>query len=551
MPVAALAWESYGYASEVDHFDWFARSQVVQTTDPFAGCPLELERWQLEFMGEALAVDEDLRRIWRSVVLVVSRKNGKTALLAAYALYRLLMDDGNPEILLAAASDKNARRLFDAVVGYARANPDLEAQLHIREYEGEIVRADGRGKIIRLATDPTVLHGYNPSLVICDELHAWTKPSLRKVWAALTTAGGARSNPQVFTITTAGEAAQRETSILGRMLTTNEQRGELEKRPGLTISRNRAGQMLIYNYSAPTKEPRDFAAMKLANPASWISTEYLRRQADNPELSEAEVLQFHGCVWAKGDSTWLDPIAFAELAAPRDVDLDETPFVAAFDGSDTRDSTVIVGATVEEHPYVWVIAAWERPLELAPKAAWRVPRGDVVDTIERVIERDGCREFAPDPPGWRREIEELEQTYGDLVVRFETNQPRRMGPACDDFTQGVLGPGGDDDDELGEPAPRGEPELSHDGTELLVRHLGHCCPVKRGGYTLVKKDSDDSPRKIDAAVGAIVAYHRARWLYTNAEEEDMVAIVVEPPKPPQPKRSSKPAAPARDRRRRT
>ena len=39
--------------------------------------------------------------------------------------------------------------------------------------------------------------------------------------------------------------------------------------------------------------------MKLANPASWITRDYLRRQAENPELTDAQVLQLHGCVWAE------------------------------------------------------------------------------------------------------------------------------------------------------------------------------------------------------------------------------------------------------------
>ena len=79
-----------------------------------------LEPWQLDFFEEALAVDSQIRPYWSSVALVVSRKNGKTAMLAALAVYRLLEDEGQPEILLAAASDKQAGRLFDAVLSYLR-----------------------------------------------------------------------------------------------------------------------------------------------------------------------------------------------------------------------------------------------------------------------------------------------------------------------------------------------------------------------------------------------------------------------------------------------
>jgi hypothetical protein len=526
IPKPQMRWEQYGHASEIDYFAWWCAKNIIQSTEPFTGQPLILEPWQLEFMGEALAVDVNLSKVWKSIALIVSRKNGKTALLAAYALYHLLETDGNPEVLLAAASDKNARRLFDAVVLYIRANPALEAQVHIRDYIGEITRRDGLGTIYRLANDPTNLHGYNPSLVIVDELHAWTKPSHRLVWTALTTAGGARGNPQVFTITTAGEASQRKTSILGKMLTQNEERGELEKMPGLTISRNRDGETLFYNYCAPTAEHTDLEALKLANPSSWITVDgYLKRQSANPELTPAEVLQFHGCVWAAGETTWIDPDVFANLAADRGPMPDATECVLAFDGSYNRDSTALVGATIEANPYVWVERVWERPPN---EPDWRTPRNEVMAAIEDAMGRYDVREFAPDPPGWHREIEELEAEYGEVVVRFETSQPRRMGPAADDFKQAVLGPGVTDAEALDEdfvPEPF-TPEISHDGSEVLIRHLSNCVPVIRAGFTVPTKESLDSPHKIDAALSAVIAYHRAKWLYTN-QQDDLVVMVVD------------------------
>jgi hypothetical protein len=101
--------------------------------------------------------------------------------------------------------------------------------------------------------------------------------------------------------------------------------------------------------------------------------------------------------------------------------------VLAFDGSYNRDSTALIGATIEEHPYVWVEARVGTP---ANEPDWRTPRNEVMAAIEDALARYDVREFAPDPPGWHREIEELEAMYGEIVVRFETSQPRRMGPAA-------------------------------------------------------------------------------------------------------------------------
>jgi phage terminase large subunit-like protein len=124
-----MRWEEYASGSRIDHFAWWCETFLVQSVDQFAGEPLVLEPWQIEFMGEALATSDPTGATpsWGSVTLVVSRKNGKTSMLAAYALYRLLMDETQPEILLAAASDKQAGRLFDSIVSYIRRNPELAA----------------------------------------------------------------------------------------------------------------------------------------------------------------------------------------------------------------------------------------------------------------------------------------------------------------------------------------------------------------------------------------------------------------------------------------
>ena len=267
----------YAHATRGEHFAWWAKTYCMQSIDVFAGQPLELEPWQRSFFDEALAVDEEGNTIWSSVCAVLPRKQGKTTMLASYATFHCLEHDGSPEILLAASSDRQAGRLFDAVTAFIRRNEFLASQFHIRDYVGEIARVDGGGRILRMSSDPDRLHGFNPSLVVVDELHAWQAPRLRRAWAALTTAGGARKSAQVFTITTAGESHTRDTGILGRLIDGNERQADLEKQDALTISRNFAGKTLVWKYEAKTTDPTDTKAIKAANPASWITEEYLAK----------------------------------------------------------------------------------------------------------------------------------------------------------------------------------------------------------------------------------------------------------------------------------
>jgi len=350
--VAAVrpAWAEYAAASAVDHCAWWLAEHCEQSVDRFAGLPLVLESWQLDIMGEALAVDADGAPFWKTVVIVLPRKNGKTTMLGAYAAYHADTWDGAPEVLLTASSDKQAGRLFDGVVSFVRRSPYLTERFHRREYIGELARTDGGGKIMRMASDPGRLHGFNPSLVIVDELHAWTTPSLHKAWAALVSGGGARDNTQAFVISTAGEAAAREEGILGRLIDGNERAGEVERpHDALTISRNFDARVLVYNFSAPVegataKEQRqDLTAVKRANPASWITAGYLRQQQQSPELSDAEFLQLHGGVWAAGSDTFIAPDDWracgdGERIAPGAM------VCLGMDGSRTYDTTVVAWA---------------------------------------------------------------------------------------------------------------------------------------------------------------------------------------------------------------
>jgi phage terminase large subunit-like protein len=487
--IIAPAWSTYAAGSEIEHFAEFCSAHLIQSIDAWDGEPFDLEEFQLSMMGEALAFNEHGWPIWNSVVMVLPRKNGKTTLLAAYALYRLLTSEGMPQILLAASSDKQADRLFEACAMFIRRNPTLAGLCRVRDYVGEIVREDGRGEILRMSADPARLHGYNPSLVVCDELAQWTTPSLKRAYAALTSGGGARRAPQTFTITTAGEAAQRHLSILGRILDAAAIDPATDKSPGLAVTRMADAKTLVWNYEAPTIDPRDTDAMKLANPASWITTDYLARQAANPELSDGDVLQLHGCVWAAAEHSWLPTGAWdACVDLEREVEPGSELACVAFDGSYRGDASALIGCTLDG--YLFVIAIWERP-DNAPDE-WVVPRHEVKARVHEVMETYRVRELACDPPGWHSEIDEWADTYGSVVTMFETNKRTIMSDACSRFYAGVV-----------------KGDITHDGNPQLARHLSNAVTKETPDGAYITKDGRNSPRKIDAAVAAVIAYARA------------------------------------------
>ena len=88
--------------------------------------------------------------------------------------------------------------------------------------------------------------------------------------------------------------------------------------------------------------------------------------------------------------------------------------------------------------------------------------------------------------------------YGDVVVSFPTNERKRMAAACDRFRAGIL-----------------DQVLTHDGNHVLARHIGFAQAKDTPFGVVIQKDHPDSPRKIDAAVAAVIAYDRAAWHAAN------------------------------------
>ncbi len=487
--MSALAELGYARLSEGEYFSEWCEENLQHSVDRFAGSPVVFEQWQRDFFDEALAADEFGTPYWSNVALVVSRKNGKTAMLAALALYRLLEDEGQPEILLAAASDKQAGRLFDAVVSYLRRAPHLDERVHRREYVGEIVNVETGGKIIRLPSSGETLDGFNPSLAICDELHAWTTPTRRRVWTSLNTGGAARQRTQVVTITTAGDALARETSILGRLIDGNERHGDVERpHEGLTVSRNHEGRTLLFNYSAPTTDPRDVDSMKLANPASWVSREFLAKQAANDELTDAEVLQLHGCVWAAGFEAWIDPVAWARCAEPG--------------VSIPAGSRVSVGVDIGlKHDATAVVVAWPREdgrtvLQArvwTPRPGFEPSLLEIEAHIRGLADRYSVGAVCYDPKFFVRSAQELADEL-PMIEIAQNSSP--MKEALQGFFSAVL-----------------EGALVHEGSGELTAHVLAATAERTDGGWKVSKLKQS--RHIDACVAAVMALYGTQHLVST------------------------------------
>lgn len=167
-----------------------------------AGAPLEWEPWQLFAAANILCWKrrDTKRRRFTYADIYVPRKNGKTTFAAAIADFMLLLDGEAAAEVYAAAVDKaQAKICFDSSWELLKGSRFGQYVQHFRK--GSIVFEETASVYKPLSKDTKNKDGLNIHCGICDERHAW---KTNEIYEVLKTGIGARSQPLIFSISTAG-----------------------------------------------------------------------------------------------------------------------------------------------------------------------------------------------------------------------------------------------------------------------------------------------------------------------------------------------------------
>lgn len=173
---------------------------LKHTKGEWAGQPFEPGFWEPTIRTVFGSKREDGTRQYRTVYIEVPRKNGKSTVAAGFGCV-LLYGDGEPgaEVYSAAADRDQAGIVFNQAKAMVEGCGEFAEASEI--YRRSIVMPS-QGRVWRvLSADAPTKHGLNAHGIIFDELHA--QPN-RDLWDVLTTSTGARRQPLVVAITTAG-----------------------------------------------------------------------------------------------------------------------------------------------------------------------------------------------------------------------------------------------------------------------------------------------------------------------------------------------------------
>ena len=446
--------------------DAFAREFLRVPKGKGALEPFRLRPWQRAIVAEFYP---QRGRRPRQGLVSLPRGNGKSGLAAVLALYALFADGvEGAQVLCVASDERQARIVFNACRRMIELEPRLAEQVQV--YSDRIYVPATDSELRPLPAEPAALQGWDPTLVIVDELHVVT----RDVYDAMLLASGKREQSLVLGISTPGDHTD---SIMWDLI-----------RYGRDHPDDKSFRLV--EYSAPDGcDLADEDAWKEANPAlgDFLQIDALR--ATLKTTREPAFRRYRLGQWVGQVDRWLPWGAWEPLAdEAREVQPGER-VVLGFDGSASGDSTALVGCTMDGH--LWLEGIWEDTGE----QGWRVPRAEVSQAVADAFAKYDVVELACDPYHWRSEIEAWADRHGNRrVLEWPTNVPKRMAPATDRLFQAVA-----------------QRTVSHDGDERLARHIGNAVAAPSPLGDVIVKDRKHSKNKIDAAIGAIVAYDRASW----------------------------------------
>ena len=437
-----------------------------------------LRPWQKLLVRHLFAVRADGKLRHRQALIGMARKNAKSTLSAGIALHRLLMGAPGSEIYSCAGDREQARIVFSTARRMIEMEPELQAHLKCYQHAIEHPVAGSVYKV--LSAEAYTKEGLNPTLVLFDEVHV--QPN-RELWDVMQLAAGARPEPLMVGITTAG----------GRYDST----GRDSLCYGLYDYGRRivAGEFDDPSFFFAWWEPRDDKAsttdpraLHQANPGygDIVSAEDFEAtvlRTPEPEYRTKRMNQ-----WVTDLQAWLPDGVWDVCTDAAAVISDGADVCLGFDGSYNGDSTALCVVSCGDMPHVDVVRCWEKPVDGQPD--WTVPIQEVEDAIRAACKRWQVREVVCDPYRWARTYQILFDE-GLPIVEFPQS-PARMTPATQRFYEAVLNRG-----------------LSHSGDPVLGRHIANAVPKVDSRGQRIVKESVRSDRKIDLAVAAVMAFDRA------------------------------------------
>jgi phage terminase large subunit-like protein len=481
-------------------------NNLKHTKGKWAGKNFDLLPWQEQIIRDIFGiVKENGKRQFQTAYIEIGKKNGKSELAAAVALYLLYADnEPSAEVYGAAADRQQASIVFDVARQMVSMSPALTKRSKVMTAQKRLVNYSNAGFYQVLSAEVGTKHGLNVSGLVLDEVHA--QPN-RKLYDVLTKGSGdAREQPLFFLITTAGTDRN---SICYELHTKAKE-----------ILNGRKADPTFYPVIYGLDETEDWNDEKnwyKANPSlgHTIGIDRVREAYKNALENPAEENVFKQLrlnMWVNSTVCWIPDHIYEKGNTPIDFDrLRGRECYAGLDLSSTSDITAFVMVfppRTEDENYIVYPHFWlpEDTLELRCRRdhvlydVWK--RQGYINTTEGNVIHYGFIE---------KYINELGKIYNIKEIAVDRWNATQMTQNLEDdgFTMIPFGQGYKDMS----PASKElykllmEGKITHGGNPVLKWMAGNIV-MHQDPAGNIKPDKEKSVEKIDGIVATIMALDR-------------------------------------------
>ena len=509
------------------YFDEEAADRAVNFIEKFcthvkgelAGKAFILEKWQKDDIVRPLFgwkdKDTGLRK-YRTCYVEIPRKNGKSNLAAALALY-LMFADGEPgaEIISAAGDRGQANIVYHIAQEMIKNNKHLRSKAKVLrntiEYKSSWYKS--------ISAEAYTKHGLNCHGIIFDELH--TQPN-RELWDVLTTSVGARRQPLIISLTTAGHD---RASICYEMHEYSEGviNGSIEDDSFLPV---------LYK-AEPDDDWTDPETWKKANPGygSICNEAYfmdaVKKAKSNPSMINS-FLRLHLNIWTSAETAWIPDDIY--MKGDKLIPFDRLPSLPAYGGLDlasTQDLTAFALIFRDDenecfyllcHQFVNSVKAHNKKLAAGVDYLNYEREGDITITPGNVTDYRIVKQYILDQCA-KYDVQEIgyDPKFSTYIVAELTEEEITMQPMAQNITS------------MNGPTKEMEMEIMKGN----VIHGGNKCLRWQFGCAIIYTDNNENKRvikeqkenkKVDGVIASIIALNS--YVQNASNNEDIMLDIV-------------------------
>lgn len=440
----------------------FIETHCYHTEGPLAPQPFKLALWQKAVLSVIYGiVDENNKRVFREIVLIMARKNGKSLFASSIAKYEWQKDGYGARIYCLAPKLDQTDIIYNSIWQQTMLDPEYqklkeEVQAGIKYHERKTVDDSALPKhrmtdLYIAATNSTVKKiafsdkksdGFNPSLTICDEIASWQGDKGLKMYEVMKSGMGAREmgeNPSL--LLSCSTAGYIDGSIYDEII---------KRSTRFLLGESKETRLCPFLYIIDDVEKwNDMEELRKSNPNLDISVsrEYLTEEiaiAEGSLSKKSEFLTKYACIKQNSSLAWLDAMV-VENACGEELKLDDfkgSYCVAGLDLSQTTDLTSAC-VVIERDGELYVFAKFWLPAEKIDEASARdglpyqayIARGILEASGDNFVDYHDCY-------NWLKglienyEILPLMVGYDRYSAQYLVQDLKAYGFQCDDVYQG-------------------------------------------------------------------------------------------------------------------